>query len=80
LFKNETVSLPLLSLMKGDIFDTASEPVLHHPRLSHKIFKNSQEDKTMKLYPIKSDNRIKEWPYQLIKLHWSTTELPDIHL
>jgi len=80
LFKSETTSLPILSLMKGDIFDSASEPILHHPRLAHKISKNSREDKTTRLYPIKSDSRLKHWPYQLIKLNWSTTELPDIHL
>jgi hypothetical protein len=80
LFRSESASLPILSLMKGDIFDSASEPVLHHPRLGHKILKNSKEDVTTRLYPIKSDHRLKNWPYQLIKLNWSTTELPDIYL
>lgn len=79
-FKAEPTSLPLLSLMKGEIFDSASEPRLHHPRLKYKIFRNSQEDINKRLYPIKSDDRLKNWPFKLIKLNWASTELPDISL
>jgi len=79
-FKPESASLPLLALMKNEIFDSASEPRLHHPKLKHKIFKNSQEDKTKRLYPIKSDLRLKNWPYKIIILNKDTTELPDICL
>lgn len=79
-FKQGTVNLPLLSLMKGEIFDSASEPQLHHPKLKHKMFRNTQEDPSKRLYPIKSDDRLQNWPYKLIKLHWASTELPDISL
>jgi hypothetical protein len=79
-FKPETPNLPLLSLMKNEIFDSASEPRLHHPKLKHKLLKNTQEEKEKRLYPIKSDYRLKNWPYKIIILDKATTELPDICL
>jgi hypothetical protein len=50
--------------MKNEIFDSASEPRLHHPKLKHKLLKNTQEEKEKRLYPIKSDYRLKKLAVQ----------------
>jgi hypothetical protein len=79
-FKKESFHLPIMAVMKNEIYDSASAPRLHHPKLKFQIFKNSQVEEGKRLYPIKSDHRLKHWPYKIIKLNTVTTELPDIHL
>lgn len=78
-YEQESIKIDPLVLMKTDLFnDGEVTSVMSHPKISKKILENGKEGE--KLYPIKSDNRLKSWPYQTVILPYTQTELPFIGL